>query len=293
MRPVITRWACALVLATAGLARADPYDLRLYRLGNPTPDAARYDPAANQNFAAFTRTFGAALSGVTLAPPETLGHAAFALNLELGVVRLPADVLVPMQTADQPGTVLVPSVHVRKGLPFSIELGGRAAWVEKSHLAALTGEVKWAFTEGFTWLPAVGARAHVTRLLGNRDFELTTAGLDLGVGKQFGVGGMVTLTPYGGLDFVGVAARSNRVDFRPEREFSDTTSGPAAALADTAAYAPIDLLDQVHTRAYGGARFIGGPIQLGVEASAALLGSVEDRSLPAVLSFNTTLGLDF
>ena len=110
--------------------------------------------------------------------------------------------------------MLVPSIHVRKGLPFSVELGGRVGWIDRSSLFAATGEVKWAVNEGFTWLPDAGIRLHGTRLLGTRDFGVTAVGVDLGVGKQFPLGGMVTLTPYGGLDFVRVYAQSDRIDFR-------------------------------------------------------------------------------
>lgn len=55
-------------------------------------------------------------------------------------------------------------------------------------------------------------------------------------------------------------------------------------------------------RIYGGARFIGGVLQLGAEISFSRLGSVktdptvetsEDRALPTVVTFNTSLGLDF
>ena len=53
------------------------------------------------------------------------------------------------------------------------------------------------------------------------------------------------------------------------------------------------------TRLYGGARFIGGVLQLGAEISVTRVGNVptgagdEERYVPAVLTLNTTLGLDF
>ncbi|MBF5044713.1 hypothetical protein FGE12_20095 [Aggregicoccus sp. 17bor-14] len=284
--------ALAALLGGAASAHADPNDLRIYKLGNPATE-----PSANGDFQAFARTFGAALSSVNLMPPETLGHAGFSVNGELTVARISSSTPLPTE-GRSPTTVLMPSLHVRKGLPFSVELGARSTWVEKSGMAAFTGEVKVAITEGFTYLPDVGARLHATRLLGNRDFSLTTGGLDVGVGKQFPIGGMVTLTPYGGLDLMGVAASANNVNFRPDRPGGDTL-GPDAALADRASYAPIGLTDHLMPRIYGGARFIGGVLQLGAEVSFTQVGSVatgvgtESRSVPGVLTFNTTLGLDF
>jgi len=293
----LCRWtAVASLLAAAG-ARADPNDFELTRLGNPTPGGPGYRPDANGNFQAFGRSFGAAMSSANLMPPETLGHAGFSLTAELSTVRFSSGLLLPTERA-QPTTLLMPGLHVRKGLPFSLELGTRVAWVEKSHMAAATGELKWAISEGFTYLPDLGLRAHVTRLLGARGMSLTTAGLDVGVGKQFPLGGMVTLTPYGGLDLVGVRARSAIVDFDPERSLESTLTSPSAVFDGTAAFAPLSFWSNVHPRFYAGVRFIGGVLQLGAEVSTSQMGSAtvgddEERSIPGLLAFNTTLGLDF
>jgi hypothetical protein len=288
------------VLLGGTAAYADANDLEITKLGNPA------STTANADFRAFARTFGSALSSVNLMPPETLGHAAFSFNAELSVIQLPPidSVLLPTQRP-QADTLLLPSVHVRKGLPFSLELGARVGWVDKSRLFATTGELKWAVNEGFTYLPDIAVRAHVTRLMGNRDFDLTTGGLDFGVGKQFPLGGMVTLTPYGGLDFVAVAASTDVLDFNQERDVNDTLdpNDPYAGLENTAPYQEVKLMENIGQRIYGGARFITGALQLGVELSLTRAGSFEytdpttnstaTRDLPAVLAFSTTLGLDF
>ncbi len=291
--PAFSRWVALVAMVLGAAAHADEYDLQISKLGNPDAGEAGFRATANADFQAFARAFSATLTSTNLMPPETLGHAAFNVSAELSVVSLPSDILVPTEGA-QPGTVLVPSFHIRKGMPFSVELGARVGWVEKSRMVAATGEVKWAVNEGFTYLPDVGVRGHVTRLLGVRDFNLTAAGLDVGVGKQFPVGGMVTFTPYGGLDFTFVGAGSNTIDFNPERPYSDSVQDDSlAALDDTASYAPVKLSNNMTQRIYGGVRFIGGVLQLGAEISFTRLGSVEDRSLPSVFTFNTSLGLDF
>ncbi len=306
-----SRWMALAILVGGPAAYADRNDFDLTKLGNPTWDRARsteapalFDPEANANFRAFTRTFAAALTSTNLMPPETLGHAGFSINAELAVVGLPTPDEVKLPTlGEQTNTLLVPSVHVRKGLPFSFELGARMGWVDRSKMFAATGELKWAVNEGFTWLPDVGVRLHVTRLLGNEDFDLTAAGLDVGVGKQFPLGGMVTLTPYGGLDFVGVAAGSDMIDFNQSRTTGDTLGNQFAGLDDTGVYKEVMLMENINTRFYGGVRFIGGALQLGVELSLTSQGGFQEintntqetfeRGLPAVLAFSTTLGLDF
>ncbi len=73
-------------------------------------------------------------------------------------------------------------------------------------------------------------------------------------------------------------------------------------LQGSAVYAPVHASENTHSRFYAGLRFIGGVIQLGVEASFVSLGKISmaddptltaDRSLPAVTTVATTLGLDF
>ncbi len=87
---------------------------------------------------------------------------------------------------------------MRKGFPFSFEVGARAAWIDRSSMAVGTLEAKCAINEGFLYLPDVAIRGYVTRLFNTRDFDLTTFGFDLGVGREFPIGGMITLTPYAG-----------------------------------------------------------------------------------------------
>jgi hypothetical protein len=296
-----SRWI-ALATLVSGTAYADRNDLIISRLGNPDPGEANFSATANSDFQAFARTFAAAITSTSLMPPETLGHSGFNVNAELSVVSLPSDTVIPTE-GEQPGVVLVPSFHVRKGLPFSFELGARVGWVDRSRSIAATGEVKWAVNEGFTYLPDVGVRGHVTRLMGVRDFSLTAAGVDIGVGKQFPLGGMVTLTPYGGLDFTFVGADSNNIDFNPNRPYDETLQNDSlGALENTAVYKRLGFSENVNQRIYGGVRFIGGVLQIGAEVSLTRLGSVkldpdneasESRGLSSVLTFNTSLGLDF
>jgi len=296
-----SRWI-ALATLVSGVAYADKNDIQISKLGNPDAGELNHVASANSDFQAFARTFGAAITSANLMPPETLGHSGFNANMELSVISLPGETVIPTE-GDQPGAVLMPSFHVRKGLPFSFEVGGRVGWVERSRMIAATGELKWAVNEGFTYLPDIAVRGHVTRLTGVRDFSLTAAGVDAGVGKQFPLGGMITLTPYGGLDFTFVGADSTNIDFDPNRTYADTVDEDSlGALQNTAVYQRVSFSKNMNQRIYGGVRFIGGVLQLGAEISVSRLGSVklnpadensETRALTSVLTFNTSLGLDF
>ncbi len=282
---------------------ADPNDFRVATLGNPDQGEANFSASANPNFRAFAREMGAAITSINLMPPETLGHAAFAVNGEVSVVNISNRVTIPTERAFT-GTLLIPSVHVRKGLPFSTEIGARVGWLDRSRMAVGTLEFKAALNEGFTYLPDVGVRGHFTRLFNTRDFDLYAAGFDIGVGKQFAIGGMVTLTPYVGWNQVYVGASSDTIDFRPERTLQEASANPQAQLQDAGSYEDLSLGGNAHARFYGGLRFIGGVVQLGLEYSYANLGTIKapdeanpsevvDRALPPVSAFNATFGLDF
>lgn len=313
----------------ACVASADPYDFRISDLGNPfaaAPNCERrpndyarcpvpsggfsqgaynYDPAANGNFRAFARQLGAALTSVNLSPPETLGHSGFAINAELSIVDF-GNPAVPLPT-EQPfrGPMLIPSVHIRKGLPFSFELGARGAWIEKSRMGAGTLELKWAVNEGFTYLPDIAVRGNITKLLNSRNFDVTAGGLDVGVGKQFAIGGMVTITPYAGWNLIFVGASTGNVDFHPNRPLAESdapasTSGvPAPGTRDVWVFESLQAISNSHNRFYGGARFIGGVVIVGAEFSYSLIGKFRDKvtaldvDVPAVMAGNFTLGLDF
>jgi hypothetical protein len=291
-------WLLLGALASTS-AFADAYDFRIYQLGNPQPNANGYSDSANANFRAFARRLGAAMTSVNLAPPETLGHSAFAISAELSVVDFgTATAITDLPTQRQVGgPVLLPSIHIRKGLPWSFELGVRAAWFEKSRMGTGTVELKWALNEGFTYLPDICVRGHVTKILNSRDFDVTAGGLDLGIGKQFAIAGMVTLTPYIGWNLVFVGASTNNVDFQPDRTLAQSDT-PNEQFKNYYIFENVLAATNTNNRFYGGFRFIAGVVMLGFEFSYTVLGSFTDSkignvNMPAVLAYNSTLGFDF
>lgn len=288
---------CVLLLTCVSApAMADWYDLQLHRLGNPAPNSQNYNAAANASFRSLARELGMAINSANLMPPETLGHSGFSVNAELSWVQLPNASPWPTEKAF-PGDLLIPSVHIRKGLPFSTEVGARVAWLEKSQMFAATAEAKYALTEGFAFLPDLGIRAHASRLVNARSMSLTTLGADLGMGKQFAVGGMMTLTPYVGWNLVWVSAQSGQIDFRPERSQSQSLATSTAQLTDTNVFENVAFDDNMQNRFYGGIRLIGGVLQLGAEYSASNLPKFRSQDITVAASqvraFNFTLGLDF
>ena len=84
-----------------------------------------------------------------------------------------------------------------------------------------------------------------------------------------------------------------------QRSASEATSSNIAQLTATGVYDALNLFENRHNRFYGGLRFIGGVVQIGIEFSISTLGRFQDetsgteRGMPSVFAFNSTLGLDF
>ncbi len=190
-------------------AKADINDLEIYKLGNPATDAN-----AAPRFRMLCDELGVSLSSTTLQPPTTIGEDGFAFAFEYTVAFVNGGATVGGQpywvtAGGNPSVEQLPTLHFRKGLPYSIEVGGKVSALTNSSLFAATVEAKWGVVEGFRYLPDLGVRFALTRLFGEQDLNLTSGDLDFSLGKEFGVAGLLTLTPYAGYALIGVDSSSN------------------------------------------------------------------------------------
>lgn len=296
---MLTRFASAATLlgvlcaAPAG-AQGFSNDFQISKLGNPQPDGTGYDPRANGNFRVFARQFGAVMSSVNAMPPETLGHSGFAFSADFTYYAVDPAQLPTLGTFR--GGTWFPSVHLRKGLPFSFEVGARASWFPESRMGMGGLELKWAVNEGFAFSPDIAVRGFVNKIVNSRDFDLTSGGLDVGIGKQFAIAGMVTLTPYIGWSLVFVGASTGNVDFRPSRTVGEADT---ELFKDYYIFTSLQAIQNTHNRFYGGLRFIGGHALINLEASYSVFpsfrdsGANETRTIPGVLTATGSIGLDF
>ena len=288
-------------LLVSGVAAADPNDFQIYKLGNPNSGGGSvgYDASSNANFRAFARYLGAGLSSSNLAPPETLGHSGMSISVEESLIFFSTDPkLMPTEQKYGGSIIDVPSVHIRKGLPLSFEIGGKMGWFDKSRMGVGTLELKWALNEGFTYLPDIAVRGSITKLINSRDFDLTIGGVDLGIGKQFAIGGMITLTPYVGWNLLFVGASSDNVDFNPTRTPAQADD-PSMQFTNIYTYDSLPAVSNSHNRFYGGLRFKAAPLVLTAEASYSVIGKFKDKTtnadvdVPSLFALNFALGIEF
>lgn len=268
MRRSLAPLAAILALSAAPAGAREPLDFDLARLGPPsagvwlaklgcltpagdacTPqqqaDAVVMAADARVRFARLATNLTLAFTSSLLEPASTTGHSGFQVGLEssyTGVARgavggstgtfdpaaygVGTDVW-PSRSV-RPSEVLMPSLHVRKALPFSFELGGRLTYLSQSSYFATQLEGKWAFVEGYTLAPDLAVRVAWTRLIGQRDLDLGATEFGLLASKRFGVSAVTSLTPYLALRLTRVSASSRLMAFGADYQpGSPPTPAPA------------------------------------------------------------------
>ncbi|MBI5501190.1 MAG: hypothetical protein HY907_13170 [Deltaproteobacteria bacterium] len=221
------------VSALAASAQANPMDLtlsRLYRdretcdlaLRGIREDPVTGDPIGPDNvecadqaaFRELSREFGLAIAPVLLAPAETLGYAGFYLGLEGSITLINKDNGVwarAVEDGNPDGALTAWSIHARKGLPFSFELGTSVSYLAATEDVLLGADVRWALLEGYrsgwkAYFPDLAVRGAVNRLMGDDEMDMTVWSIDVSLSHPFAISGAMTITPYAGYQFVQTIA---------------------------------------------------------------------------------------
>ena len=233
----------ATSLLVSSVAMALPNDLTLSRLGEfqhvehedciNTCGFVEPDEAAFRNL---TRDVGQVFAPRLIAPSETLGQAGFAVKLMTSFSTIPneEDYWRRGVEGTNPDPVLFTShLQVRKGLPFSFEVAGNLSYLFASEMFAMGADLRWALNEGFDWFPDVAVRGSVNTVVGAPELNMVNAGWDLSMSKAFGLGGVVSLTPYAGYQQLYTIASTRVLNAYPQdpRPPQFSTSNPQVRFA--------------------------------------------------------------
>jgi hypothetical protein len=272
MRRSLALLAAVITVAASPAGAREPLDLDLTRLGAPdpavwlaipsalgTPTPAEAELLAAESrvrFARLATDLAMAFTSSLLHPASTTGHSGFHFDMEGSYTGVKHGVLGtasytpagasaaaypreywPTRTL-KPTELFAPSVHVRKALPFSIELGGRFTYLSQSSYFAAQLEGKWALMEGYYVLPDVAVRVAWTKVLGQRDLNLSATEFDLMTSKRFGVNAVTSVTPYLALRFTSLDASTKVLGFRADYPVTGapTPGTPAEVAASSAAF---------------------------------------------------------
>src|SRR3990172_1066378 len=143
-----------------------------------------FDPSIGQEaFDDLSKEVGLLISYVPLSPAEPLGVLGFDIGIEVTGAKISTGQWEKaISDANPPDYLILPKIHVQKGLPFGIDVGAVFSIVS----------------------PAVALRGTYTTLSGVDDLDASTYSLDASVSKGFG-----PLTPYGGIGQVWINTEEN------------------------------------------------------------------------------------
>ncbi|MBN1946195.1 MAG: hypothetical protein JW797_11000 [Bradymonadales bacterium] len=205
-------------------------------------------------FRALTRDLGLVMSPKGFSTAETIGEVGFEYAFEMLFNVIDSSQVGWQETVldrDPSDLLLTSQFHLRKGLPFSFQLGAVLTHLFDSDMWGLGAELNWSLHEDYlNPVPDLGVRGFVNHTVGNTDLNLTTAGFDAMLGLPVGVGGMVNLTPYLGYNLTAVVSSSRLLDASPGDPYP-----PMEAGASTPAIKPEFVFDN-ETNIYH--RFLAG-----------------------------------
>ena len=293
MHPAAKTALTALALVcTSRLAAADPHDLVMSRLANKIVSNGTVVGAVGENleFRALSSELGVVLAPHLLTPADTLGYGGFQLDVEASQTtidsakpywRVLAGSPDPAGTggvAHGDGFLRTVGVFAHKGLwlpvpSFEVGIGAVNLLESQTWAAQLTGKI--AIHEGYhdLALPSFAIRGAVSRMINQRELDLTVLSADAIVSKHFGIAGTWRLDPFAGYDLLLIVPRSEVIDATPNVD--SLAAGNEMDSANNFAFKEQAAI--VRHRITAGLKVQYDVVQLTVEAQYALAGSSTDN----------------
>jgi hypothetical protein len=283
--------ALALV-CMARLAAADANDLVMSRLATKIVNNGTVVGAVGENleFRALTSQLGVVLAPHLLTPADTLGYGGFQLDVEASQTTIDSAQPYWRVLAGSPdpagaggvahgdGFLRTVGVFARKGLwlpvpSFEVGIGAVNLLGSQTWAAQLTG--KLAVHEGYhdLALPSIAIRGAVSRMINQRELDLTVFSADAVISKHFGIGGTWRLDPFAGYDLLLILPRSEVIDATPNVD--PLSAGNEMDVANNFAFKEQAAI--VRHRITAGLKLQYDVVQLTIEAQYALAGASTDN----------------
>lgn len=156
------------------------------------------------NFRLLSEDFGSALSYKPVTPAEPLGITGFDIGIEATTTDISKSGAV-LKTATNGALdvtrLVIPKLHVAKGLPFGIDVAASIASVPSTDIKLIGGELRYAIIKGGIAMPVLAVRAAMTSMTGVPELDFNTRSLDISISKGF-----LMFTPYAGVGQVWVTS---------------------------------------------------------------------------------------
>lgn len=201
--------AAGLMIAVAGAAHA-------------ANDLDSIQNLGQDQFKKLSEDLGAALSYKAITPAEPLGITGFDIGIEASGTELEnKDIFDTACGGCGVDTLVIPRVHLHKGLPMNFDVGVSYASVPNSNIKLTGVELSYANIEGGAVMPAVATRFTYSKLTGVDQLDFDTKGVEVSISKGFAM-----FTPYAGIGYNWVTSTPNLPSGLPitleEEKFNQT-----------------------------------------------------------------------
>lgn len=167
---------------------------------------------AQGEFRKLSEDLGAAASYKGVTPATPLGLTGFDIGVELTSTRMEHSSLFGLAGAGSQSELLIPKVHVYKGLMAGLDIGAFVGGLPDLSGSLYGADLRWAFIDDGLATPAVALRLSGTMTNGLGALDIATAALDLVVSKKFALA-----TPYLGVGTVHVVSEAKGTGLAEEK----------------------------------------------------------------------------
>jgi hypothetical protein len=196
--PATRRGVSLALLCVFGLpaqAFAGGLDLHFDKFIDPKADTR--NEIENTSYKQLMREVGMAMGPRMAGPAASGGPLGIEASYEVSGVGTNSTSDYWKQAAATPESIVTTQqVRVRKGLPYSMQVGGVVTSMSNSSLTAIGIELGVNVTDGYKNIPDILIRPSIHTVLGNSQIDMFIVGLDLAVSKSFGIGGVLALQPW-------------------------------------------------------------------------------------------------
>lgn len=245
---------CVLLAAIGSpvVAFAAPLDLNLRGFYDPNRPPAEATP--NGAYSALMSEMALILGSKMVGPGQSLGALGMEAALEMSFVQTNSTADYWKNSVAKPAsTVATTQMRVRKGLPYAMQVGAVLTHLIDSNLWAIGAELNMSLVDGYVSVPDLCLRTSVQSVLGHSDISMLIVGADLVLSKSFGVGGVLSLQPWGAYSFNYSNVTTRQLEVYP----NDTTLEPDLEL--------LKAVNNVSHRAAFGMRLVVTHVSIGGE----------------------------
>lgn len=186
---------CMAGLCAAHAAQAAPLDVSFDKFYDTS--SANGARVQNDQIKLLMREIGLAIGPRSSGPFASQGSLGVDSSIEISTSGAHASADYWKKGVETPSESLTSYVfRARKGMPHSIQLGANLTHLADSNLYAAGVEFQASLIDGFKNIPDFGVRASINGVMGNSKMDFLAGAVDVGVSKNFGILGVVSLQPW-------------------------------------------------------------------------------------------------